>query len=268
MLTRASVFLATGLAVVVQVLSQLLLATGPVVTFLGFCAAAGGIALLLASGAMLWREDRGNKIAFIGCLLAAAYYALGVPAALRSIVRLGAQYPVQLFVPPVLLALAALLVWRRGMQTPTASRIVAVPIGVAVVLVVPFVSIELPVPDSFFVPRRVVTLRMASHRGDSVYGRNFVRLTTTRGDKHCATDFWSRQDFADYASSHSQSVPTTYEVLYDQTGEAVSANFRSVGHWKSSDFGPNEGNIGSFGTVTVGQTLVTRTPQDCFATLR
>ena len=84
-------------------------------------------------------------------------------------------------------------------------------------------------------------------------------------------DLWNRvlghPDFAKYIESfNSKPIPGTYEVCYDNGGEAVSANFMRVGDWAASRFGANEGSLSRGGLAkSPGMPpIVSRNPQDCF----
>jgi len=269
-------YLLTGLSSGVQVLSLVVFVVwGRAVRWLELLSLSGSVVLVAASVVSLFRPQRAARVALLACFALWGYYSFALYSAGKNIVHLDSQYPWQAFVPAVLLlATSAYVVgslsrgWIIGPfgWRPRWRLTAVLGISASLVIIAPAISLDLATPDDLFVPRKMITVQMAWHRGDRNYGRDFVRLSYEKGGGNCNADFFSSAAFADYIESFGdRKVPVTYEVFYGRSGEAISANFSRVGTWSASRFSSNEGGPSREVTVRPGEDAVTsRVPQDCF----
>lgn len=256
--------LAAGIAIFAQAAVQIITVGPNWIAVLAIGAVMAAVAFLVAAVLMCCRPGLSARISRWATLVAMTFYVPAFAIATFNIVHRGSTYPLQLFVPPALLAIVA-LGFRHDRQQSRVRALPAFAVAAVLLVVVPIVSAGWPVPSTFFRARKVVTLQASWIRGDVMYGRNYVELRTTNGTHRCAITFVPRADFADYVTSFgNRSVPVTYEVFYDEMGEAVSANLVRVGVWSRRRFGENDGSIGPYGAVGLGGSLRLRAPQDCF----
>lgn len=243
-----------------------------------FLSLIGSGILAVAAVVSLFRPRRATRVALAACCALWGYYSFALYSAGKNIIHRDSQYPWQAFVPPALLFVTSVYVvgdlsckwmvdpfrWR-----PLWRLAAILGISASLVLIAPAISLDLPTPDDLFVPRRMITVPMTWQRGDRNYGRNFVRLSYAKGGGNCNADFFSSAAFADYVESFGdRKVPVTYEVFYDQSGEAISANFSRVGSWSAKRFSDNEGGPSREVTSKPGEPVVrSRVPQDCFDAL-
>ena len=97
-----------------------------------------------------------------------------------------------------------------------------------------------------------VTLWMGWERGDPHYGHDVIRLRQPCQNSNevgcvCRVRFATRSpQFADYIASFGENkVPVVYRVIYGSNGQAIAANFLSVGTWSRDKLSsPNDGLIG------------------------
>ena len=188
----------------------------------------------------------------------------------------GGSYPVQAFIPAVLLlgatVFACVELVHSGLQLATLVRPKIAPVVVvAIVVCIGTPSLILNpnrTPIDFFVMRKVISVPMRWHKRTDVYAQSgHYVLEYDRKVGTCGTEFWGHLDFVKYVESFgSKPIPVTYEVFYNYGGEAVSANFMRIGDWPSSRFGANEGSLSHGGLITGPgmPPIASRNPQDCF----
>jgi hypothetical protein len=235
--------------------------------------ASAGIAL----GAFLSLSMRRTAgiLALVSSLAAWLYFAPALNAAVHNI-RKGGSYPVQSFIPAILLACATLLagidVWRDPAPRPKGKAQVIL-LAVVIFLLSPFLAMNPNrTPVDLFELRKVISLQMHWQKRTDVFAQpqHYVLEYSTRSGK-CGTEFWGHPEVGSYLESlGGVPVPVTYEVYYDDNGEAVSANFMRLSRWPASWFGPNEGSLStqSMPTGPALPPIVSRNPQDCFDPVR
>jgi hypothetical protein len=274
-------YLLTGCAAGIQILSQIaFIVWGRPISYLEITALAGAATVTVAAGFVISKPRTASRIAFVGSVLLLLYYGFAVVTALANVLYLGSRYQTRLFFPPLLVLITAvhasrgLLVSSHPVTPPKRWAFVALCVGT--VAVSPLIGLTRTAAFNFTVPRKIVVVEMSWKRGDHIYGPNFISLESRCPNSsdprcHCGTDFTiiNSAAFADHVQSFgSRPVPVTYEVFYDYTGEAISANLVSVDNWPGNRFHESEGGIGSGGTIKPGEPrLASRTPADCFQRL-
>ena len=259
-------YLAAGIAIIVQVTVQSFFEGLTWVVILQIAAFVAGLSFVIAASLLFFRQERARLLARLAVLLASTYYVPAIVVTSHNVLRRGSAYPFQLFVPPILLGAAALVTRTKTEHRPPTKW--AILTAVLLIVAVPIVAVDWQTPSTFFLARKVVTLQTSWKRGDTVYGPNYVELHLRNGTHQCKISFFPHEDFAQYITSFGhQPVPVTYEVFYDTSGEAISANFVRVGSWPSKRFHENEGQIGPYGSARPGESLTLRTPQDCFVSV-
>ena len=275
-----ALYLLTALSTGVQVLGLVVfIVWGRGVRWQELLSLVGSGILLAASVVSLFRSRLATHLALSACFALWGYYSFALYNAWKNITEHESQYPWQAFVPPILLFVTSTYVVAGGLflgitpdrfnWRPFWKFAAVLGLSAALLIIAPAVSLDLPTPDDLFVPRRMITVPMSWKRGDRNRGRNFVRLSYAKGNGNCIADFFSSAAFADYIESFgSRKVPVTYEVSYDQSGEAISANFSRVGGWSVRRFSDNEGGPSREVEVKPGEPGVrSRIPQDCFDAL-
>jgi hypothetical protein len=280
-------FLLAGCATAIQILSLVLFFVwGRPVSWLELAALLGSAVLITMAFYTLFRPRIGVWGALIASVWPLCYYGVAIPAALINMVRLGSEYPLRLFIPPVLLVLTVAYslaaVMRTGIATTAARqrrRWIVVSLWAALVLTAaPVLSGVGHAPVDFFVPRKVVMVPMSWTLNHSNYLPNFIHLETLcaneQADSNCFCGMEFREttssEFLNYIQSFDKhQIPVQYEVFYDRNGEAISANLVSVGTWAYSRFHTNEQLI-SVGArnIPLGKGITHRNPQDCFVPLQ
>ncbi len=235
---------------------------------------AGSVCLGVGAFVSLYRRRAGSLLVLASAFAQWIYLVFALRAAVRNVSR-GGTYPLQTFIPAVLLLVATVFACiesvrpavRSGTVRPKLIRVVAV--AVVIFVVTPLLVLNPNrTPIDFFVMRRVVSVPMRWHKRTDAYAQSDqYDLVYDRQAGTCGTEFWGHPDFAKYLESFaSKPIPVTYEVYYDNDGDAVSANFMRAGNWAASRFGANEGSL-SRGGLTTGPgmpPIVARNPQDCF----
>jgi hypothetical protein len=269
------IYWVTAVATVTPVLSLIAFAVwGRPISALELISLAGSVCLGIGAFVTLYRRRAASLLVLASIFAQWIYLAPALHAAARNLSR-GGSYPVQAFIPAVLLLVAtvfAFIQFVRPARPASAGRprlIFAVSTAVVMFVVTPLL-VRNPnrTPVDFFVLRRVVPVPMRWHKRTDVYAQaDHYDLEYDRKAGTCGTGFWGHPDFAKYIESFdSMPIPVTYEVYYDNDGNAISANFMRVGVWAASRFGANEGLL-SRGGLTTGPgmpPIVSRNPQDCF----
>jgi hypothetical protein len=231
----------------------------------------------IAIGAFLSlsRRRAAGMLVLVSSLGAWSYLAPALNAAAHNI-RRGGSYPVQSFVPAILLACAMVLAGievRRDSVPATKRKLRIILVAVGIFLVSPFLVMNRNrTPVDLFELRKVVSIQMHWQKRTDVFAQpqHYMLQYPTRSGT-CGTEFWGHPELGSYLESlGSSTVPVTYEVYFDENGEAVSANFMRFDRWPASWFGPNEGSLSTTG-VRAGsgsQLIVSRNPQDCFDPVR
>jgi hypothetical protein len=269
------IYWVTALATVTPVSVLIAFAVwGRPISALELISLAGSVSLGAGAFMSLHRRRAASLIVLASAFAQWIYLAPALRAAARNVSR-GGSYPLQSFIPAVLLLVttvfACVELGRPAIPTSTVKPKLIRVVAVAVVM---FVVTPLLVlnpnrtPIDFFVMRRVVSVPMRWHKRIDVYAQpDHYELEYDRKAGTCGTEFWGHPDLAKYIESFtSKPIPVTYEVYYDNDGEAVSANFMRVGKWAASRFGANEGSL-SRGGLTTGPgmpPIVSHNPQDCF----
>lgn len=265
----------TAVATVTPVLALVAFAVwGRRTSALELISLAGSVCLGVGAFVGLYRRRAGSLLVLASEFALWIYLAPALRAAARNITR-GGSYPLQAFIPAVLLLVATVFACVEFVRPATpASTFRPKLIGVVAVAIATFVVTPRLVlnpnrtPIDFFVMRRVISVPMRWHKRTDVYAQpDHYDLEYDRKVGTCGTEFWGHPDFANYIESlASKPIAVTYEVYYDNSGNAVSANFMRVGDWSASRFGANEGSL-SRGGLTTGPgmpPIVSRNPQDCF----
>lgn len=269
------IYWVTAVATVTPVLVLIAFAVwGRPISALEWISLAGSVCLGVAAFVSLYRRRAASLLVLAAAFAQWIYLACALHAAARNVSR-GGSYPLRTFIPAVLLLVATVFACvefvRPAIRSSTVRR---KPVRVVAVAVVMFVVTPLLVlnpnrtPIDFFVMRRVVSVPMRWHKRTDVYAQSdHYELEYDRKSGTCGTEFWGHSDLAKYIESFpSRPIPVTYEVYYDNHGEAVSANFMRIGDWAASRFGADEGSLNR-GGLTTGPgmpPIVSRNPQDCF----
>lgn len=269
------IYWVTAVATVTPVLALIAFAVwGRPISALEVISLAGSVCLGVGAFVSLYRRRAASLLVLASAFAQWIYLAPALLAAARNVSR-GGSYPLQAFIPAVLLLVATTFASIQFVHPATpASTVRPKVIVVLSVSVVMFVVTPLLVlnpnrtPIDFFVMRRVVSVPMRWHKRTDVYAQSdHYDLEYDRKAGTCGADFWGHPDFAKYIESFdSKPIPVTYEVYYDNGGSAVSANFMRVGDWAASRFGANEGSLNRGGLITGPgmPPIVSRNPQDCF----
>ncbi len=269
------IYWVTALATVTPVLVLIAFAVwGRPISALELISLAGSVCLGVGAFVSLYVRRAASLLILASAFAQWIYMAPALHAAARNISR-GGSYPLQAFVPAVLLLIAtvfASIQFARPASPASAVRpklIIVVSVAVVMFVVTPLLVLNPNrTPIDFFVMRRVVSVPMRWHKRTDVYAQSdHYDLEYDRKAGTCGTEFWGHPDFAKYIESfNSKPIPVTYEVYYDNGGDAVSANFMRVGDWAAPRFGANEGSLNR-GGLTTGPgmpPIVSRNPQDCF----
>ena len=236
-----------------------------------------GASVGIAIGAFLSlsRRRAAGILVLVSSLGAWSYLAPALHAAAHNIHR-GGSYPVQSFVPAILLGCATVLagieVWRDSVPA-TKGKLRIILAAVGIFLISPFLILNPNrTPVDLFELRKVVSLQMHWQKRTDVFAQpqHYVLQYSTRSGT-CGTEFWGHPEIGSYLESlGSTPIPVIYEVYYDKDGEAISANFMRLGKWPARWFGPNEGSLSTTGVATRPglQQIESRNPQDCFDPVR
>jgi hypothetical protein len=269
------IYWVTAVATVTPVLVLMAFAVwGRPISALELISLAGSVCLGVGAFMSLYKRRAASLLALASAFAQWIYLAPALRAVASNVSR-GGSYPLQAFIPAVLLLVATVFASVEIGRPPISPSTVRPKlIRVVAVAFVAFVVTPLLVlnpnrtPIDFFVMRRVVSVPMTWHKRTDVYAQtDEYELEYDRKVGTCGTQFWGHPDLAKYIESFaSNPIPVTYEVYYDNDGDAVSANFMRVGEWAASRFGADEGSL-SRGGLTTGPgmpPIVSRNPQDCF----
>jgi hypothetical protein len=268
------IYWVTAVATVTPVLALIAFAVwGRPISALELISLAGSVCLGVGAFVSLYRRGAASLLVLASAFAQWIYLVFALRAAARNVSR-GGSYPLQAFIPAVLLLVATGFACVEFMRPaipastvkPKLTRVVAV--AVVTFVVTPLVVLNPNrTPIDFFVMRRVVSVPMRWHKRTDVYAQSdHYDLEYDRKAGTCGTEFWGHPDFAKYIESFaSKPIPVTYEVYYGNDRDAVSANFMRVGDWVASRFGANEGSLSRGLTTSPGMPpIVSRNPQDCF----
>ena len=268
------IYWVTAVATVTPVLALIAFAVwGRPISALELISLAGSVCLGVGAFVSLYKRRAASLLVLASAFAQWIYLASALRAAARNVSR-GGSYPLQAFIPAVLLLVATVFACVEFVRPASPATVRPKLIRVVSFAVVMFVVTPLLVlnpnrtPIDFFVTRRVVSVPMRWHKRTDVYAQSdHYDLEYDRRAGTCGTEFWGHPDFAKYIESFaSKPILVTYEVYYDNGGDAVSANFMRVGDWAASRFGANQGSL-SRGGLTTGPgmpPIVSRNPQDCF----
>jgi hypothetical protein len=270
------IYWVTAIATVMPVLVLIAFAVwGRPISALEWISIAGSVSLGAGAFVSLYRRRAASVLVLASAFAQWIYLTPALRAAARNVGR-GGSYPLRSFIPAVLLLVTTAFAYVEfGRPAIPTSTVKPKLIRVAAVAVVTFFVTPLLVlnpnrtPIDLFVMRRVVSVPMRWHKRIDVYAQpDHYDLEYDRKAGTCGTEFWGHPDLAKYIESFTSNkpIPVTYEVYYDNDGEAVSANFMRVGNRAASCFGANEGLL-SRGGLVAGPgmpPIVSHNPQDCF----